>query len=44
MSNFIIAVDHSASGNVGCGVVDRLDESNCSRMIGFLVSQYLQEK
>ncbi len=44
MSNFIIAVGHTASGNVGCGVVDRLDESNCTREIGFLVTQYLQEK
>ncbi len=44
MSNFIIAVGHTASGNVGCGVVDRLDESNCTREIGTLVSQYLLEK
>jgi N-acetylmuramoyl-L-alanine amidase len=44
MSNFIIAVGHTASGNVGCGVVDRLDESNCTREIGALVSAYLKEK
>ncbi|EHI98786.1 cell wall hydrolase/autolysin [Clostridium sp. DL-VIII] len=44
MSNFIIAVGHTASGNVGCGVVDRLDESNCTRQIGALVAQYLQDK
>ena len=44
MSNFIIAVGHTASGNVGCGVVDRLDESDCNRAIGALVAQYLQEK
>ncbi|WP_017209987.1 N-acetylmuramoyl-L-alanine amidase [Clostridium beijerinckii] len=44
MSNFIIAVGHTASGNVGCGVIDRLDESNCVREIGALVAQYLQEK
>ncbi len=44
MSNFIIAVGHTASGNVGCGVVARLDESNCTRQIGALVAQYLQEK
>lgn len=44
MSNFIIAVGHTASGNVGCGVVDRLDESNCTRQIGALVVQYLLEK
>lgn len=44
MSNFIIAVGHTASGNIGCGVVDRLDESNCTREIGALVAQYLQDK
>ena len=44
MSNFIIAVGHTASGNVGCGVVVRLDESICTRVIGDLVAQYLQEK
>lgn len=44
MSNFIIAAGHTASGNVGCGVIDKLDESNCTREIGALVAQYLQEK
>ena len=44
MSNFIIAVGHTASGNVGCGVIDRLDESDCTREIGNLVSEYLKEK
>ena len=44
MSNFIIAVGHTASGNVGCGVVARLNESNCVRQIGDLVAEYLQEK
>ncbi|WP_017212193.1 N-acetylmuramoyl-L-alanine amidase [Clostridium beijerinckii] len=44
MSNFIIAVGHTASGNVGCGVVDRLDESDCNRAIGVLVSEYLKDK
>lgn len=44
MSNFILAVGHTASGNVGCGVVDRLDESDCNRAIGALTAQYLQEK
>ena len=44
MSNFIIAVGHTASGNIGCGVIDRLDESNCVRPIGALVTEYLQEK
>ncbi len=33
MSNFIIAVGNTASGNVGCEVIDRFDESNCTRMI-----------
>ncbi|MDF2882885.1 MAG: N-acetylmuramoyl-L-alanine amidase [Clostridiaceae bacterium] len=37
MSNFIIAVGHTASGKVGCGIVDRLDESNCTRESGNLV-------
>ena len=44
MSDFIIAIGHTASGNVGCGVIDRLDESNCTRQIGALVAEYLQEK
>lgn len=44
MSNFIIAVGHTASGNIGCGVIDRLDESNCTRQIGVLVAEYLKEK
>lgn len=44
MSDFIIAVGHTASGNVGCGVIDKLDESNCNRQIGTLVSEYLKEK
>ena len=44
MSNFIIAVGHTASGNAGCGVVDRLDESNCTREIGALVAKFLLEK
>ncbi|NYC88873.1 N-acetylmuramoyl-L-alanine amidase [Clostridium beijerinckii] len=44
MINFIIAVGHTASGNIGCGVVDRLDESNCTRAIGALVAEYLKQK
>ncbi|CAI3238735.1 hypothetical protein CNEO2_320011 [Clostridium neonatale] len=44
MSNFIIAVGHTASGNVGSGVVDRLNESDSVREIGALVAEYLQEK
>ncbi|MDR3594603.1 N-acetylmuramoyl-L-alanine amidase [Clostridium sp.] len=44
MSDFIIAVGHTASGNVGCGVVARLDESACTREIGALVAEYLKNK
>lgn len=44
MSDFIIAIGHTASGNIGCGVIDRLDESQCTREIGSLVTAYLQEK
>jgi N-acetylmuramoyl-L-alanine amidase len=44
MSNFIIAVGHTASGNIGCGVIARLDESNCTRAIGTLLAEYLQQK
>lgn len=44
MSNLIVAVGHTASGNIGCGVIDRLDESQCTREIGALVAKYLQEK
>lgn len=44
MSNFVIAVGHTASGNKGCGVIARLDESNCIREIGMLVAEYLKTK
>ena len=44
MSNFIIAVGHTASGNIGCGVISKLDESNCTREIGELVTKYLKEE
>ncbi|EKQ52686.1 MULTISPECIES: N-acetylmuramoyl-L-alanine amidase [unclassified Clostridium] len=44
MSNFIIAVGHTASGNIGCGVISKLDESNCTRAIGSLVAEYLKGK
>ncbi|GEP64188.1 hypothetical protein CBE01nite_19560 [Clostridium beijerinckii] len=43
MINFIIAVGHTASGNVGCGVIDRLDESNCIREIGTLIAEHFNE-
>ena len=44
MSNFVLAVGHTASGNIGCGVVGKLDESNCTREIAALVVEYLQGK
>lgn len=44
MSNFIIAVGHTASGNIGCGVISRLNESNCVREIAPLVVKYLEEE
>ena len=44
MSNFIIAVGHTASGNIGCGVISRLNESNCTREIAPLVVKYLEEE
>lgn len=33
MSNFIIAVGHTASGSNGCGAVGKIDESKCTREI-----------
>ncbi|OPJ57893.1 N-acetylmuramoyl-L-alanine amidase [Clostridium chromiireducens] len=44
MKKFIIAVGHTASRNIGCGVIDRLDESSCNREIGTLLAEYLKEK
>jgi N-acetylmuramoyl-L-alanine amidase len=44
MINFIIAIGHIASGNIGCDVIARLDESNCTREIGSFVAEYLKEK
>ncbi|GAA0077574.1 hypothetical protein UT300005_19520 [Clostridium sp. CTA-5] len=44
MSNFVIAVGHTASGNIGCGVVARIDESVCTREIGALVADYLKDR
>ena len=31
MSNFVIGVGYTASGNIGCGVIANLNESNCTR-------------
>jgi len=44
MSNFIIAVGHTASGNNGCGAVSKIDESKCTREICPLVVKYLEEE
>lgn len=43
MSNFIIAIGHTASGNKGCGIVAQLDESICTREIGALLEIFLKE-
>lgn len=42
MYDFLIAVGHTASGNAGCGAVDNLDESNCTRQIAPLTVNYLE--
>lgn len=44
MSNFVIAAGHTASGNIGCGVVANLDESVCTREISQLVGKVLERK
>ena len=44
MSNFVIAAGHTASGNIGCGVVANLDESVCTREISQLVGKELERK
>lgn len=44
MSNFVIAVGHTASGNIGCGAVANLDESNCTREISILLEKELKER
>lgn len=41
MSNFVIAVGHTASVNIGCGAVANLDESVCTRQISPLVTKIL---
>jgi len=43
MSHYIISVGHTASGNIGCGAVDKLDESNCTREIAPIVAQLLKD-
>lgn len=44
MSKYIIACGHTASGNLGCGAVDRLDESDCTREVGPNVCKYLMQE
>lgn len=44
MSNFIIGAGHTASGNIGCGVIANLDESKCTREISYLVAKELKER
>lgn len=44
MSDFIIAVGHTSGGNIGWGVVDRLDGKNCTREIRAFVEKCLKEK
>lgn len=44
MSNFVLAAGHTASGNIGCGVITNLDESNCTREISQLVAKELKER
>ena len=44
MSNFVIAAGHTASGNIGCGVIADLDESNCTREISQLVAKELKSR
>ena len=44
MSNFVIAAGHTASGNIGCGVIGELNESNCTREISQLVGKELERK
>lgn len=44
MSNFVIAAGHTASGNIGCGVIGELNESNCTREISQLVGKELKDR
>lgn len=44
MNKYIIACGHTASGNLGCGAVDLLDESNCTREVGPYICQYLEQE
>ena len=44
MSKYIVSVGHTASGNLGSGASDLLDESNCTREIAPLVCKYLEKE
>lgn len=44
MSNFVIGAGHTASGNIGCGVVANLDESLCTREISQFVAKELESR
>lgn len=44
MGKYIISVGHVASGNLGSGASDLLDESNCTREIAPLVCNYLEKE
>lgn len=40
---YLISVGHTASGNIGCGAVDLLNESDCTREIAPLVVNKLKD-
>ena len=44
MSNFVIGAGHTASGNIGCGVIANLNESNCTREISTLLEKELKAR
>lgn len=44
MSSFVIGAGHTASGNIGCGAVANLDESNCNREISTLLEKELKDR
>lgn len=44
MSNFVITAGHTASGNIGCGVIANLDESRCIREISRLIVKELERR
>lgn len=40
----IMAVRHTASRNIECGAIDRLDESSCTRVKFILCCKHIEEK